>query len=371
MHNPAKTFIQRLSAFEHEFSSDPRWELVFSNGKRKWFYMVVSFYNGSYYISEHIGEAASIQVDENGEMTANTNYGTAYPDEKKWRALFSLALEYLDRVEKDWVNEYRQLVMKFPYKYRQGVIHSKLVRYYCTDILRIDKELGDENLRKFVDMVENGKINLFHDGRVKDLTAAKYFEYCKVAYLNSDLDLDEQTKQLPGIELYKLFADRRHEGLTEIEQDSVAEFRDWMEGSHPKRQQGGHPWEILRGGNTTHISLYVSKDRFGQDNQYEIKLRGNSIVRMAETLKIYLGLMDHQLTVAIDEPEKIRKRLLGQDSIGIVPEYLSLHRAENLFDGQIDDVMHLYSFGKAQKEICKLASWKELPCLRPGVALWR
>ncbi|NUQ24429.1 MAG: hypothetical protein HUU34_10775 [Saprospiraceae bacterium] len=34
--------------------------------------------------------------------------------------------------------------------------------------------------------------------------------------------------------------------------------------------------------------------------------------------------MDKQLTVAIDEPEKIRKRLLGQDSIGIVPEYLSL-----------------------------------------------
>jgi hypothetical protein len=27
-------------------------------------------------------------------------------------------------------------------------------------------------------------------------TAAKYFEYCKVAYLNSHLDLDEKTKQL-------------------------------------------------------------------------------------------------------------------------------------------------------------------------------
>jgi hypothetical protein len=126
---------------------------------------------------------------------------------------------------------------------------------------------------------------------------------------------------------------------------------------------------ILRGGNTTHISLYVSKKQYGADNEYEIKLQGNSIVRIAETLKIYLGLMERQLTVAIDEPEKIRKRLLGQDSIGIVPEYLSLHRAQNMFDEHVDDVMHLYSFGKAQKEICKLASWRELPCLRPGLGL--
>jgi hypothetical protein len=109
--------------------------------------------------------------------------------------------------------------------------------------------------------------------------------------------------------------------------------------------------------------------RFGLDNKCEIKLQGHSIVRIAKMLKIYLGLMDHQLTVTIDEPEKIRKRLLGQDSIGIVPEYLSLHRAQNLFDEHVDDVMHLSSFGKAQKEICRLASWKELPCLRPTSAL--
>jgi hypothetical protein len=368
MNNLAKTFIQRLPAFEYEFDGDPRWELVFSNGKRKWFYLVVSYYKGVYYLAEHLGEPASIQVDEQGEMAADTHYGTGYCDEKKWRTLFSLALEYLDRVEKDWVNEYRQLTRKFPYKYRQGVIHSKLARHYCQDMLRIDQELGDENLRKFVSMVENGKINPFDDGRVKYLTAAKYFEYCKVAYLNSHLDLDEPTKQLSGMELYKLFADGRHEGLTEIELDSVSEFSDWMEGKHPKRQPGGHPWEILRGGNTTHISLYVSKDRFGPDNQYEIRLQGNSIVRIAETLKIYLALMDHQLTVAIDEPEKIRKRLLGQDSIGIVPEHLSLHRAQALFDGHVDDVMHLYAFGDAQKEICRLAAWRELPCLRVGAA---
>ena len=370
MNNPANTFIQRLRTFEYEFDGDPRWELIFSDGRRNWFYLVVSYYQGGYYITEHIGGPASIRVDEHGEMaTENKHYATAYSDETKWPAIFSLALAYLDRVEKDWVGEYRQLVAKFPYKYRQGVIHSKLARHYGEDIRRIDEELGGENLRKFVDMVENGKINPFHDGRVKDLTAARYFEYCKVAYLHSHLDLDEKTKQLSGIELYRLFADGRHEGLTEIEQDSVSEFRDWIEGKHPKRQPGGHPWEILRGGNTTHISLYVSKDQFGPDNQYEIRLQGNSIVRIAETLKIYLGLMANQLTVAIDEPKKIRNRLLGQDSIGIVPEYLSLHRAQHLFDAHVDDVMHLHHFGNAWKEIRKLASWKELSCLRPSWVL--
>jgi hypothetical protein len=107
--NPAKTFIQRLHTFEHEFDGDPRWELVFSNGRRKWFYLVVSYYNGIYYIAEHIGgEPASIQVDEHGEMAENARYGAAYSGETNWPALFSLALAYLDRVEKDWVGEYRQ-----------------------------------------------------------------------------------------------------------------------------------------------------------------------------------------------------------------------------------------------------------------------
>jgi hypothetical protein len=38
-------------------------------------------------------------------------------------------------------------------------------------------------------------------------------------------------------------------------------------------------------------------------------------------------------------------------------------------DGRVDDVMHLHAFGKAQKEICRLAAWEELVCLRPGAVL--
>ncbi|NUQ24428.1 MAG: hypothetical protein HUU34_10770 [Saprospiraceae bacterium] len=106
--NLAKTFIQRLAAFEHEFDGDPRWELVFSNGRRKWFYLIVSYYNGAYYITEHINGTSSIEVDEHGEMAENARYGAAYSGETNWPTLFSFALEHLDRVEKDWVGEYRQ-----------------------------------------------------------------------------------------------------------------------------------------------------------------------------------------------------------------------------------------------------------------------
>jgi hypothetical protein len=45
--------------------------------------------------------------------------------------------------------------------------------------------------------------------------------------------------------------------LRDIDGDSEQEFADWIEGMHPTKSSGGHPWEIKRGGNTTQINLGV------------------------------------------------------------------------------------------------------------------
>jgi hypothetical protein len=46
--------------------------------------------------------------------------------------------------------------------------------------------------------------------------------------------------------MYRLYADGRHEGLLDIDEDAKQEFSDWIDGKHPKRTSGGHPWEIKR-----------------------------------------------------------------------------------------------------------------------------
>jgi hypothetical protein len=361
-----KTFLQLIQALhtvQHQFHSDPNWDLLFSNGKSKWYYLDISVYQDVYYILEGIN-SHSIEIKKDGTLKEESNYekGT----DKNWITIFNLAIEHIATVKKNWVAAYATLNKNFPYKYRKGIIHHNIVMHYCKDLMRVDKELGVKRTVAFIKLVESGKLSNYDVGEVTNLTANKFFEYCKVAYLNSDLKLDDKHKALSGKELYKIFADGRHEGLLDIKQNSVAEFKQWIDEKHPKYKAGGHPWEILRGGNTTHISLYVSKKQYGKDNSYKITLQGNAMTRLAETLKIYLGLYNAKLPVAIDEPKEMRNRLLGQDNIGIVPEFQSLHRANQSFDDEsVHDVIHLYYFKTYQKQIISLASWEQLPCLMP------
>jgi hypothetical protein len=352
-----------LHTVQHQFHSDPNWDLLFSNGKNKWYYLAISVYKDVYYIMEGIN-SNSIEIKKDGSLNEESSYGNT--TDKNWIAIFNLAIEHIATVKKNWVAAYATLNKNFPYKYRKGILHHGIVRHYCKDLMRVDKELGAKRTAAFIKLVEAGTLSGFQLGEITNLTANKFFEYCKVAYLNSNLKLDAEMKALSGKELYKIFADGRHEGLLDIKQNSVSEFKQWMDGKHPKRQTGGHPWEILRGGNTTNITLYVSKKDYGKENTYIVTLKGNAISRLAETLKIYLGLYNAKLPVAIDEPKEIRNRLLGQDNIGIVPEFQSLHRANQTFDREdVHDAIHLYYFKNYQKQIISLASWEQLPCLMP------
>jgi hypothetical protein len=91
------------------------------------------------------------------------------------------------------------------------------------------------------------------------MTAHDFFEYCRIAYISAQRKDDLLDDSLSGREMYKRYADGRDEGLLEIDENSPQEFADWLDGKHPAKSIGGHPWEIKRGGNTTHIDLFVSR----------------------------------------------------------------------------------------------------------------
>jgi hypothetical protein len=134
--------------------------------------------------------------------------------------------------------------------------------------------------------------------------------------------------------MYSRYADGRHEGLLDIDPASEQEFADWIDGKHPKRSVGGHPWEIKRGGNTTHIDLTVSRPFSYRQEGFKVELRGESIGRMVETMRMFLAIHEAKLPVSIVNPEGVRKRLLAQDNIGIIPSYASLHRANQHFSAK-------------------------------------
>lgn len=82
---------------------------------------------------------------------------------------------------------------------------------------------------------------------------------------------------------------------------------------------------------------------------------------------MFLALYDAGLPIQIADGDAIRRRLLAQDNIGIVPEYESLHRANQDFTEEQDvhDVMHYDDLGKHKRQIKNFIVWEPLPLLIP------
>lgn len=90
------------------------------------------------------------------------------------------------------------------------------------------------------------------------ISLSTYLNYCRMAYLaNLNKYKSHVSKEMSGLEMYKAMADGRHEGLVDLPEDSTEAIIKWYHSS----RFGGHPWEICRGGNTTHIALGILEER--------------------------------------------------------------------------------------------------------------
>jgi hypothetical protein len=203
------------------------------------------------------------------------------------------------------------------------------------------------------------------------MTAADFFKYCRIAYLAGKRKEDKVDESLSGREMYARYADGRHEGLLDIDPDSKQEFADWIDGAHPRRGSGGHPWEIKRGGNTTHIDLMVLRPSLYRKDGFKVELRGESIGRMVETMRMLLAIHEAGPPISISNPESVRKRLLALDNIGIIPSYAPLHRANQYFekDKNVFDVMYYDDLGRFKSRITPFITWEQLPILKPEEVL--
>ena len=123
---------------------------------------------------------------------------------------------------------------------------------------------------------------------------------------------------------------------------------------------GGHPWEICRGGNSTHISLYVSSD----ENGWYLRLEGSSRARVIETIIIAIALYRHNIPFILGKAEEIFRMASGIDYIGIVPETVTPRYCHGYFpaDDRITDFMNLGT--EKCHEIIYAAYWYPLPELK-------
>jgi len=357
-------FLADLGSFAYELSSlDHVWRVLFPDKKGEWHHVHVNKYQRIFYVTDVDGNRGSLEAEPGKPVRPAQGMGSPYM-EGTWEPLFEAARAWLSVVRKDWLKANRRVHLEYPLQRRYGIVPSAIIRALVPDIRRLDKELGKSKSRKLVNLVEQGFFSKSENTEVAAMTAADYFRYCKIAYIAGKRKGDAVDESLSGRQMYQRFADGRHEGLLDIDPDSKEEFARWIDGTHPKRDIGGHPWEIKRGGNSTHIDLSVYRPPYKKEG-FVVELRGESSGRMVETMRMFLAIQEAGLPITMANPEGVRKRLLAQDNIGIVPsnEYANRH-----FLGEQDvfDAWHYDELGRHKRRIRPFITWEPLPIMKPA-----
>ena len=308
--------------------------------EKKWYNFEVNEYNNEYYF----------YID--GKLTFHISKETP-----KYRREIDIdpLIDYLgtevnrcvDWLQKDesdyncYVNE------NLSYDRRTGkIFRQKLWEVFPLNKERITKGISEKDV-EILKQIVNQTNNQDEMNYLSEMTAGKFFDYCKMGYEANNYFKD---KKLSAIEMYNAFADGRHEGLTEIDMDSPKAFSKWYHGG----RIGGHPWEICRGGNSTHISLYVEY-KLGK---WFLRLAGSSAVRVNETVKIAIALYNSNVPFILQEAEEIYKMICGTDYIGIVPHEVFPRYCHSLFSEEKERIIDFMNLGWEETDkLIPAAEW--------------
>ena len=262
---------------------------------------------------------------------------------------------------------YNEMVRSsLPYWFRTGVIkRSNLWKYDPEEKKQAYDGLSKDAVRKLKELIEAGANDIDRIGRLREFTANDFFRACRLGYESIGEDCDGFT--LP--ELYMHYSDGRDEGLTGyghglnagpgIEFDSPAARDEWF---FNRTQHGGHPWEVVPGGSSTHVELYVWHDKRDLEwdfsageitrDEYEKRIASAGYYfliagmhRPFEAVSFYLALSAAGLPVFLSDADAMLARFDGSDLVGIVPHHIFPRYCEDWFPesyGEIIDFMHVY-----------------------------
>ena len=369
---------KRLDSFWNGFSGpDPEWDILYPvrSAKGRW----GRCYACRYKKTTGFGFSNCLRATvDAGENKFDFDMSHIWFNRRGTLESADDVLAWLDAVEKDPAKANRRIAEEYPNDERKGVVPRSVVERYVTGY-SIGKALGRAKSKAFSDIFDTGYFWREENSYVENMTANMFFEYCRIAYIASERKDDHLDRSLSGRQMYDRYSDGRYGALLDIDPDSPDEFLSWLDGKVPCDKHGGdHPWEIKRGGNTTHIDLYVHRPRHydwypdGEKKEkmsrtVKIGLCGHHIGRIVETVKMFLAIKKAGLPIWMSDAQSVRNRILGLDWIGIIPESDMLHRGWQDFprDFHIADVMHFSDFGRNRRHALPFVSWEPLPVILP------
>jgi len=254
--------------------------------------------------------------------------------------------EVIAELEAGIYNE--RLEQKLPVEHRTGTLLRKHEWEIWPHIKeQILGDLTDSDIAEFLASAEETMPD--KSPFLKQITANDFYRFCAMGYAANKYDGCDRSPK----EQYMLHADRRDEGLGEIDPDSPEAFADW----YHTRNRGGHPWEVCRGGNSTHISLYVCHNEDG----WSLVVAGSAWTRCLEAMRFFLALHRAGLPVAMREAAMLKARVLGEEKIGVVPKGVFPAYCQSYFPGEdVIDYMNLPDEEADRKWLAERCVWQPI-----------
>ena len=250
------------------------------------------------------------------------------------QTLVDVATQSMERVRKGTYDEWVR--RNLPMRHRFGLIVRK-------DLWKAlgysDKEardgLSEGEALAFAKAVDGGMASEESIHRLESMSAGLFFKACGIGYRavgNHEYGVRLSADTDRG--LYKRNADMRDGGLLDLPEDDPAAFETWCTS---RSYMGDHPWEVCMGGNSTHVSMYPEKDEKG----WFFHLAGD--FRRMEVVRFHLALTKAGFPVAVYNAQKLKRAVLGEDKVGIVPEGIYPWRCDHYFPGEdMLDFMNLH-----------------------------
>ncbi len=294
----------------------------------------------------------SVNETEFQEDAAKTSWSLAYFEQfADW--LLEKISEETNKLKLDTIAYNSYIQQNLPWFKRLGKIRRKeFWEVMGTDTIRPDIKLGDdliEKLKRALSQMKENQCTL-----LPEMTSNKYFKVCELCY-NANNYFKNSAKKISPRNKYLSMADGRDGGLRDIESDSPEEFSEWY---HSGGWAGSHPWEICRGGNSTHISLQV----YPKNGQWIFNLAGSSINRVEETVRMAVTLYENNIPFELRDADEIERMITGIDFIGIVPDTVFPRYCRSLFpkEDRIIDFMNLESDKETVMNLVEKTFWYPL-----------
>lgn len=209
--------------------------------------------------------------------------------------------------------------------------------------------MADADLGEFLEQA-NSRLSE-NEPRLAHITANDFNRFCAMGYQACGYDIAEKSPK----EQYSRFADGRDDGLSEISPDSPEAFALWY---HNSERFGGHPWEVCRGGNSTHIDLYVREDAQG----WYLQVAGSAWTKCAEAALFFLALCRAGVPVCIYQAELLKARFLGEEKVGSVPSGVFPAYCHSYFPNE--DIIDFTHLPNDKEKLLPYCVWQPLEAVK-------